>query len=61
MKVVYYMSLNEIEIKIAELKMEYLRIQGDIERLESLGHSFEKLEIRLEEIENELQHFHSKK
>jgi len=35
--------------------MEYVRIQGDIERLESLGHSFEKLEEKLVEIEKELQ------
>lgn len=46
-----------IEDKISELKLEYVRIQGDIERLESLGHSFEKLEVRLTEIEKEIQEY----
>jgi DNA repair exonuclease SbcCD ATPase subunit len=51
------MSNINIEQKISELKLEYVRIQGDIERLESLGHSFEKLETRLLEIENEIKDF----
>lgn len=46
-----------VEDKISELKREYVRIQGDIERLESLGHSFEKLEVRLTEIEKEIQEY----
>lgn len=34
--------------------MDYVRIQGDIEKLESVGHSPTKAEQMLEEIENEL-------
>jgi len=48
------LSKPEIEQRIAELKMDYIRIQGDIEKLESLGHSPTKAEQMLEEIENEL-------
>ncbi|MFD2213346.1 SE1832 family protein [Metabacillus endolithicus] len=45
------MNALEVQQKIDELKMEYIRVQGDIEKLESTGHSTEKLEARLEEIE----------
>lgn len=50
------MNRNEIERKIEELKSDYIRIQGDMEKLESLGKNgnvaySEKL---LEEIELEL-------
>lgn len=48
------MSKQDIQQKIDELKMEYVRIQGDIEKLESTGHSIEKLEERLSVIEEEL-------
>ncbi|MBE4908450.1 hypothetical protein IMZ08_10320 [Bacillus luteolus] len=51
------MTKVNVEDKISELKREYVRIQGDIERLESLGHSFEKLEVRLTEIEKEIQEY----
>lgn len=34
--------------------MEYVKIQGDIEKLESTGHSIEKLEEKLSIIEEEL-------
>lgn len=44
-------KINEI---IAELKIEYIRIQGDIEKLESTGHFTMKLEERLQVIETEL-------
>ncbi|MFV2048967.1 SE1832 family protein [Metabacillus sp. YM-086] len=46
------MNAQEVKQKIDELKMEYIRVQGDIEKLESTGHSIEKLEARLEEIES---------
>ena len=50
------MNRNEIERRIEELKSDYIRIQGDMEKLESLGKNgnvaySEKL---LEEIELEL-------
>lgn len=48
------MTKSEIEQRITELKMDYVRIQGDIEKLESVGHSPTKAEQMLEEIENEL-------
>jgi len=48
------MSAQEIQQKIDELKMEYVKVQGDIEKLESTGHSVEKLEERLSVIEDEL-------
>jgi ribosomal protein L29 len=53
------MSQDKINQKLAELKMEYIRIQGDIEKLESTGHSIEILEARLAEIENELKSLRS--
>ena len=55
------MTKIKVEDKISELKLEYVRIQGDIERLESLGHSFEKLEARLLEIEKEIQAYRLQK
>lgn len=48
------LSKSEIEQKIAELKMDYIRIQGDIEKLESVGHDPSKAEQMLENIEKEL-------
>ncbi|MFD2682241.1 SE1832 family protein [Bacillus seohaeanensis] len=55
------MSSKEIEAKIAELKMEYMRLQDDMEKLESFGRSVEKQEVKLKEIEKELQHYNSMK
>lgn len=51
------MNKQEIQQKINELKMEYVRIQGDIEKLESTGHSIVKLEQRLSMIEEELSNY----
>jgi hypothetical protein len=53
------MNSKEIEAKIAELKMEYMRLQDDMEKLESFGRSVEKQEVKLKEIEKELQHYNS--
>jgi hypothetical protein len=55
------MSSKEIEAKIAELKMEYMRLQDDMEKLESFGRSVEKQEVKLKEIEKELKHYNSMK
>ncbi|MDM5207719.1 SE1832 family protein [Cytobacillus kochii] len=49
------MTLKEIENQLAELKMDYMRLQDDIEKLESFGRSVEKQELRMKEIEEELQ------
>ncbi|MDR9793469.1 SE1832 family protein [Aeribacillus pallidus] len=48
------MTKQEIEQRIAELKSDYIRIQGDIEKLESVRGNIEKAEQQLTEIENEL-------
>ncbi|WP_169891018.1 SE1832 family protein [Litchfieldia alkalitelluris] len=53
------MNTREVENKISELKMEYIRIQDDIERLESLGHSIEKQEEKLTDLEKELKYYRS--
>lgn len=53
-------SKKEIEQRIAELKMDYIRIQNDIEKLESTGHDITKAEQRLSEIEKELQELRKK-
>lgn len=47
-------SKKEIEERIAELKMEYVRAQNDLEKLESVGHRTVSAEKRLEAIEKEL-------
>ncbi|MBD7937644.1 MULTISPECIES: SE1832 family protein [Cytobacillus] len=49
------MTLREIENQLTELKMDYMRLQDDIEKLESFGRSVEKQELRMKEIEEELQ------
>ncbi|WNS80418.1 SE1832 family protein [Domibacillus sp. DTU_2020_1001157_1_SI_ALB_TIR_016] len=48
------MNKSQIEYKIRELKMDYMRVQGDIEKLESTGHGVSKAEERLVEMEKEL-------
>ncbi|GLY11767.1 SE1832 family protein [Pseudobacillus badius] len=48
------MTKSEIESKIAELKMDYIRVQGDIEKLESTGNAVTKAEEQLIRMENEL-------
>lgn len=48
------MNKSQIEYKIKELKMDYIRIQGDIEKLESTGHGVSKAEERLAAMEIEL-------
>ncbi|MGI8385150.1 SE1832 family protein [Robertmurraya sp. P23] len=53
------MTNQEIEQKISELKVEYVQIQNDIEKLESFNQPVEKLEGKLQEIEKELAYYHS--
>lgn len=47
---------SEIEYQILELKSDYIRQQGDIEKLESTGfpQMIEKAEQRLKDMETEL-------
>ncbi|MCM3756000.1 hypothetical protein M3197_00735 [Sporosarcina aquimarina] len=50
------MTKSQIESEIAELKMDYINLQGDIEKLESTGHgdSVQKAEARLAKMEDRL-------
>lgn len=50
------MNATEIKAQIAELKMDYIRLQGDMEKLESTGHPamLEKAEQRLADMELQL-------
>jgi len=47
---------SELKQQIAELKMDYINLQGDIEKLESTGHadSVVKAEERLSNMEKQL-------
>ncbi|OCS94296.1 SE1832 family protein [Caryophanon latum] len=54
---------SDIQSQIAELKMDYVNLQGDLEKLESLGHAdsvtkaverLNKLEKRLAELNKQL-------
>lgn len=50
------MDKKQLEREIAELKMEYVNLQGDIEKLESVGQNrfVAKSEIRLGAMEEKL-------
>lgn len=50
------MEKRQVESAIAELKMDYINLQGDIEKLESTGNdSFvKKAEVRLSAMEERL-------
>lgn len=50
------MNKRQVENEIAELKMDYINLQGDIEKLESTGNdSFvQKAETRLATMEEKL-------
>ncbi|MFJ8234852.1 SE1832 family protein [Ureibacillus sp. NPDC094379] len=49
-------SKSEIQQKIAELKMDYINLQGDMEKLEQTGHagSVAQAVERLERMEKQL-------
>ncbi|WP_017547641.1 SE1832 family protein [Salinicoccus carnicancri] len=44
----------DLDYKLLELKNEYVRIQGDLEKLESTGNNTSKMEERLAVIEQEI-------
>lgn len=57
------LTKSQIESQIAELKMDYINLQGDMEKLESLGHDgsvkqalerLENMEKRLAELNKQL-------
>ncbi|WP_019414689.1 SE1832 family protein [Paenisporosarcina sp. TG20] len=56
------MTSQQIQAEIAELKMDYIRLQGDMEKLESTGHPtmIEKAEQRLGNMEIQLAELNKK-
>ncbi|GGA22047.1 MULTISPECIES: SE1832 family protein [Psychrobacillus] len=50
------MTKDQLQAEIAELKMDYIRLQGDMEKLESNGHptQVENAERRLAKMEEDL-------
>ncbi|MGP4070932.1 SE1832 family protein [Piscibacillus sp. B03] len=48
------MNKKEIQERIDELKMDYIRIQGDLDKLESTGGNVTMLEKTLSRMEDEL-------
>ena len=57
------LTKDQIQQEIAELKMDYINLQGDMEKLESLGHAdsvkqavtrLENMEARLAELNKQL-------
>lgn len=50
------MNKRQVETAIAELKMDYINLQGDIEKLESTGNNsyVKKAELRLATMEANL-------
>ena len=56
------MDKKQLEREIAELKMEYVNLQGDIEKLESVGQNrfVAKSEVRLGAMEEKLAELNKK-
>lgn len=54
------MSRKEIEYQIQELKAEYIRLQNDLEKLESVGGNVGPLEKQVAAIEEELKALNQK-
>ncbi len=57
------LSKDQLKQEIAELKMDYINLQGDMEKLESLGHAgsvklaltrLENMEARLAQLNKQL-------
>ncbi len=57
------LTKSQLQQEIAELKMDYINLQGDTEKLESLGHAdsvkqavtrLENMEARLAELNKQL-------
>jgi uncharacterized coiled-coil DUF342 family protein len=45
---------EELEYKVNEVKLDYIRIQGDLEKLESFGRNTDIQQRKLDELETEL-------
>lgn len=54
------MDKKQIEERIAELKADYIRLQGDLEKIESLGRNVAPTERQLAAIEAELRELRKK-
>lgn len=56
------MTSQQIKAQIAELKIDYIRLQGDMEKLESTGHPamIEQAEKRLGNMELQLAELNKK-
>ncbi|MCZ2257455.1 SE1832 family protein [Sporosarcina sp. G11-34] len=56
------MNKRQVENEIAELKMDYINLQGDIEKLESTGNNsfVRKAEVRLATLEEKLAELNKK-
>lgn len=56
------MTSQQIKAEIAELKMDYIRLQGDMEKMESTSHlaMIEQAEQRLENMEVQLAELNKK-
>jgi hypothetical protein len=56
MRGVFLMNKRQVENAIVELKMDYINLQGDIEKLESTGNNsfVKKAELRLATMEERL-------
>jgi uncharacterized protein YceH (UPF0502 family) len=56
------LNKQEVEYAITELKDDYMRQQGDIEKLEATGHTkmIDKAEQRLEKMEQRLAELNQK-
>ncbi|MBW3112304.1 MULTISPECIES: SE1832 family protein [Bacillaceae] len=50
------MTKTELEYKINEVKLDYIRIQGDLEKLETFGRNTDIQQKKLDELEQELSH-----
>ncbi|MCA1041306.1 hypothetical protein LCM00_17460 [Bacillus infantis] len=48
------MKKAEIEYKIKDLKLDYVRLQNDLEKMESVGGNLSPLEKQIQAIEAEL-------
>ncbi|WP_306465459.1 SE1832 family protein [Bacillus sp. NTK074B] len=48
------MNKTELEYQINEVKLDYIRIQGDLEKLESFGRNTDIQQRKLDELEQEL-------
>ncbi|WP_199256742.1 SE1832 family protein [Alteribacillus sp. YIM 98480] len=54
------MNRDELENKLQMLKADYIRVQGDLEKLESVGGNAEPAAKELEMIEKEIQAINQK-